>query len=170
MKKILVKSLVATYAILFLAHSAEARNSIRPLVSGHDSPNVNTLVADLNSVNKKAAVDFKERFGSPAGIRWFSDKNGFTSYFKVDGFTDKVCYDKKGNWQYSTIFYGESKLPKEVRAEVKSVYYDMSIILVEEVQTVNGKGYVVNLEDKTTIRVIKMNDQGEMETIQEIAK
>jgi len=170
MKKILVKSLVATYTILFFGHSAEARNSIMPIATGSDSTIINTLVADMNTVNKKAATDFKERFGNPEGTRWISDENGFTSYFKVEGFTDKVCYDKKGNWMYSLILYNESKLPKDVRANVKSVYYDMAIVLVKEVQTVKGKGYVISLEDKTTIRIIKVNEQGEMETIQEIVK
>src|SRR5450631_1257526 len=157
MKKILVKSLVATYTILFFGHSAEARNSIMPIATGSDSTIINTLVADMNTVNKKAATDFKERFGNPEGTRWISDENGFTSYFKVEGFNDKVCYDKKGNWMYSLILYNESKLPKDVRANVKSVYYDMAIVLVKEVQTVKGKGYVISLEDKTTIRIVKVN-------------
>jgi hypothetical protein len=169
MKKILVNPLL-TWTIFFIAQSPAAANSIRPMAMGSDSSNIYSIITDMNSVNKKAANDFKDRFGSPAGTRWFSDKDGFTSYFKVDGFTDKVCYDKKGNWKHSTIFYGESKLPKDVRAEVKSVYYDMSIIQVEEVQTVNGKGYVINLEDQTTIRIIKLNEEGEMETVQEIIK
>jgi hypothetical protein len=170
MKKILVKSVVVIYTIFFLAQSSAARNSIRPSAMGNDSTNIYTIVADMNSVNKKAASDFKDRFGNPAGTRWFSAKDGFTSYFKVDGFTDKVCYDKKGNWKYSTIFYGESKMPKDVRAEVKSVYYDMSIIQVEEIQTLNGKGYVINLEDNATLRIIKLNEEGEMETLQEIIR
>jgi hypothetical protein len=170
MKKILVKSLVAVYAILFLGHSAEAHNSNSPLATGHDSPNVYTNVADMNTVNRKAANDFKARFGNPEGTRWISDKNGFTSYFKLEGFNDKVCYDKKGNWEYSIILYNESKLPKDVRAIVKSVYYDMAIELVKEVQTVKGKGYVITLEDKTTIRIVKVNELGEMETMEEIIK
>ena len=169
MKKIIVNSLVAIYAILFLVQSAAAHDSGRLIATG-DSPNVYTIVADMNSVNKKAASDFKERFGNPEGTQWFSDKNGFTSYFKVEGFTDKVCYDKKGNWMYSMILYNESKLPKDVRANVKSVYYDMAIVLVKEIQTVKGKGYVINLEDKTTIRIVKVNVEGEMETMEEIIK
>jgi hypothetical protein len=169
MKNILVNPLLIC-TIFFIAQSSAASNSIRPMAMGSDSSNIYSTITDMNSVNKKAANDFKDRFGNPAGTRWFSDKDGFTSYFKVDGFTDKVCYDKKGNWKYSTIFYGESKLPKDVRAEVKSVYFDMSIIQVEEIQTLNGKGYVINLEDQTTIRIIKLNEEGEMETIQEIIK
>lgn len=170
MKKILVKSLVAFIAILFFSYSAKANGSVRLIPTGHDSPNVYTLVADMSSVNKKAASDFKERFGNPEGTRWISDKDGFTSYFKADGFANKVCYDKKGNWMYSIVLYNESKLPKDVRASVKSVYYDMAITLVKEIQTVKGNGYVITLEDKTSIRIVKVNDAGEMETVQEIIK
>jgi len=170
MKKILINPLVAVYSILFLGHSAEAHNLSRPFSTGHDSPNVYTLIADMSSVNKKAEKDFNERFGNREGTRWISDKDGFTSYFKVDGFTNKVCYDKKGNWMYSIVLYNESKLPKDVRANVKSVYYDMAITLVKEVKTVKGNGYVITLEDKTTIRIVKVNDAGEMETVQEIIK
>jgi len=170
MKKIFVDSLVALFAILFLVHSAKANDSIRLMATGRDSSNDYTIVGDMNSVNKKAANDYKRRFGNPPGTQWFSDKNGFTSYFKVDGFINRVCYDKKGNWIYSIILYNESKLPKEVRAIVKSVYYDMAIVLIKEIQTVKGIGYVINLEDETTIKIIKVNDQREMETMQEIIK
>lgn len=92
------------------------------------------------------------------------------SYFKKEGFTGKVYYDERGHWQYSLIYYAESKLPKSVRATVKSVYYDMSITVVEEVQTADAKVYVVHLEDNASIRIIKVNDDGEMETMQEIIK
>jgi hypothetical protein len=170
MKRILVKSLFVFYVILFAGHPAEARHSMMASRTGRDSSIVKTLVADMNNVNKKAVSDFKERFGNPEGTRWFSDINGFTSYFKVDNFTNKVRYDKKGNWIYSMFLYNESKLQKDVRANVKSVYYDMSIVLVKEVQTMKGKGYVINLEDKNTIRMIKVNEQGEMETIKEMSK
>ena len=74
-------------------------------------------------------------FADANNAMWFSDNNGFVSYFVKDGYGDRVFYDKKGHWQYSLIFYGEDKLPRDVRAAIKSTYFDMSITLVEEVQT-----------------------------------
>lgn len=170
MKKIIVIRLVTMYSVLFFVHSAEARSSNKIIATGDHTTKVKTTAVNPSSANTKAVNDFNKRFNKTADVRWISDKDGFVSYFKVDGFTNKVCYDKKGNWEYSMISYNESKLPKDVRTIVKSDYYDMAITLVREVQTPKGKGYVVNLEDKTSIRIVKVNDQGEMETIQEIIK
>ncbi len=170
MKKIIIKKLVTMYAILFFVHSADAFNSNKIIATGHDTPNVKTTVASLSSANKKALEDFSKRVGNATDNRWVSDKNGFISYYKKDGLTSHICYDKKGNWICSVILYNESKLPKDVRATVKSVYYDMAITLVEEVQVNEAKAYVVHLEDETTIRIVKVNSQNDMATMQEITK
>jgi hypothetical protein len=47
---------------------------------------------------------------------------------------------------------------------------DFAITLVEEVQTNYGHVYVVNLEDKSNIRVLKVNDLGEIDILLEIIK
>lgn len=170
MKKIIIIRLVTLYAILFFTHSANALNSNKIIATGDDTPRSKATVVKSGSANSKAENDFNKRFNNAAGAWWIADNNSIASYFKEDGFTNKVCYDRKGNWMYSMIYYNESKLPKNVRGYVKSAYYDMSIVLVKEVQTTLGKVYVVNLEDKTTIRIVKVNDEGEMETIQELNK
>ncbi|MEJ0083142.1 MAG: hypothetical protein WDM78_19840 [Puia sp.] len=55
-------------------------------------------------------------------------------------------------------------------AAVKSTYFDMSITLVEEVQTIDSKVYIVHLEDKANIKILKVNDQGEYEILQDLSK
>jgi hypothetical protein len=81
-----------------------------------------------------------------------------------------VFYDKKGHWQYSLIFFGQDKLPRDVRAAVRSTYYDLNITLVEEVQTIDAKVFIVHLEDKSNIKILKVNEQCEMEIMQELTK
>jgi hypothetical protein len=46
----------------------------------------------------------------------------------------------------------------------------MNITLVEEVQAPNGKVYIVHLEDKSNIKILKVNDEGEMEIMQDLTK
>ncbi len=77
---------------------------------------------------------------------------------------------KRDNWQYSLVFFTEDKLPKDVRSIVKSKYYDLAIYMAEEVQTVDGKGYIVYLEDKSQIRIVKVSSENEMETMTELVK
>ena len=48
-------------------------------------------------------------------VHW---KSGFETYFIQNSFGDKAFYDKKGNYQYSMVTYGEKNLPKNLRAAV----------------------------------------------------
>jgi hypothetical protein len=146
------------------------KSSIRNMAALESLDNLGTYIPDEKKINTKAVKDFQTRFAGASNAMWFSDKNGFVSYFVKDGFGDRVYYDKKGHWQYSLIFYSEDKLPRDVRASIKSTYFDMSITMVEEVQTTEAKVYIVHLEDKSNIKILKANDQGEYEILQELSK
>src|SRR5450432_4558254 len=146
------------------------RLSIRQIAVMETPANLGTYIADEKNVNSKAVKDFRTRFNQVSSTMWFSDQNGYESYFILNGFGDKAFYDKKGRWQYSLIFYGEDKLPRDIRTIVRSTYFDLAITLVEEVQTTEGMVYIVHLEDKANIKLVKVNKEGEMEIMQELIK
>ena len=185
MKKFLFALSIGFTSLAAISNCAYAQNSAQPVafsdtknfkstirnMAALESPAfMGTYAPDAKTINAKAIKDFNTRFSGADNAMWFSDKNGFTSYFVKDGYGDRVFYDKKGHWQYSLIFYSEDKLPRDVRAAVKSTYFDMAITLVEEVQTTESKVYIVHLEDKSTIKIIKVNKDGEMETLQDLIK
>jgi putative component of toxin-antitoxin plasmid stabilization module len=119
----------------------------------------------------RAYKDFQDRFSNVENAIWaFDPKLGYTSYFLRDGYGNRVFYDKKGRWLYSLIFYAENKLPRNIRYQVKSNYFDFTITLVQEVQTHEGIEYVVYLEDKSNILIVKLNSSGDMQIIQELTK
>jgi hypothetical protein len=146
------------------------KSSIRNMAALESPAYMGAYVPDVKNINAKAIKDFNGRFADANNAMWFSDRNGFTTYFIKDGFGDRVFYDKKGHWEYSLIFYSEDKLPRDVRAAVKSTYFDMAITLVEEVQTTEANVYIVHLEDKSNIKILKVNDQGEYEILQDLSK
>jgi len=129
-----------------------------------------TYVPDTKNINSKAIKDFEERYNNIKNAMWFSDKNGFESYFVQNGFGNRAFYSKKGHWLYSLILHTEHELPSSVRASIKSIYFDFAITLVEEVQTNYGGIYIVNLEDKSDIKILKVNDLGEINILLEINK
>jgi hypothetical protein len=179
MKKITIALFVGTISILALTKTATAQGSDRDMAINPKSPNANesenasysaSHATDVKNVNSKAVSDFKGRFTSAMSEEWFADKTGYVTVFLADGYRDRAYYDKKGHWLYSLIFYGEDHLNKDTRAIVKSTYYDLTITLVEEVQMPEGKGYVIHLEDKSNIRIVRVNSEGEMSTLQELTK
>jgi hypothetical protein len=185
MKKVLFALSIGFTSIAAFSYGAYAQNSaipvafndaksfmpsIRYIAAMESTTNMGAYIPDAKSINAKAVKDFQTRFADANNAQWFSDRNGFVSYFVKDGYGDRAFYDKKGHWQYSLIFYTEAKLPRDVRSSVRSIYFDMNITLVEEVQTPNGKVYIVHLEDKSNIKILKVNDEGEMEIMQELTK
>ncbi len=64
----------------------------------------------------------------------------------------------------------KTNCPHDIRAVVRSTYYDLNITLVEEVQTTDALVYIVHLEDKSNIKILKVSPEGEMEVMQDLTK
>lgn len=135
-----------------------------------DDSVVATNLAELNTINTKAIKDFNSRFGTAVNERWYTSADGFFSYFTTDGNTNRVYYDKKGHWQGTLKFYSENKLPRDIRAAVKSTYYDYTITIVEEVQARDNMVYIIHLEDAKSIKNLKVSKDGEIEVMEEFTK
>jgi hypothetical protein len=131
---------------------------------------MDTYIPETKNINSKAIKDFQERYNNIKNAMWFSDQNGFESYFVQNGFGNRVFYGKKGLWLYSLILHTEHELPSDIRASIKSIYFDFAITLVEEVQTIYGVIYIVNLEDKSNIKILIVNDLGEINILSELNK
>ena len=127
-------------------------------------------VREGKDFNSKAIKDFKARFQKVDNATWYSDQDGFTSYFVKNGYGNRAFYNKKGQWQFSLILYAEDQLPVDLRASVKSKYFDLAITLIEEVHSIDGMVYIVHLEDKSNIKILRLSNDAEMEILQEISK
>jgi len=128
-------------------------------------------VADV-TVNARAKKDFSRNHKNVTGETWMTTKKGFLARFSSDGITTCVFYNKNGQWVANLKDYGEDKLPFEVRDIVKRVYYDFNITHVKEIETMSNKSiptYIVYVEDKTRIKLIRVGD-GEMDVWKEFTK
>jgi hypothetical protein len=185
MKKKLSVLAVGFMSILALSNRAGAQNSAGPVAfletkTFHSSirhvADLTKRVSKLEDVtegkdfNSKAIRDFQTRFQKVDNAMWFSDQNGFMSYFTKNGYGNRVQYDRKGHWQFSLILYSEDQLPVDLRASVKARYFDLAITLIEEVQTNDGMVYIVHLEDKSNIKILRLSQDAEMEILQEMTK
>ena len=125
---------------------------------------------EIKNINSKAIKDFQERYNNIKNAMWFSNQNGFLSYFVQDGVGNRAFYNKKGRWLYSFILHTEYELPSKVRASIKSTYFDLAITQVEEIQSNYGVTYIVNLENKSDIRILRVNDMGEIDILFDLNK
>jgi len=113
----------------------------------------------LYKINIKAVRDFKITYPAISNEKWEILKDGYIASFVSNAVWKKNYYDKKGRWLYSIYQYDETKLPKNVRASVKSIYYDYAITLVKEVNNKRNDLepiYFVHLKYNDTFKIIKV--------------
>jgi hypothetical protein len=109
------------------------------------------------------------RFGQEDHASWFyTPDGGFESYFVHDGYGNRVIYDQKGNWLFSLIVYREAKLPRNIRNQVKSTYFDFDIVVAEELQMYEGIEYIITLKNQSEIMTVRVDRQGDLEVLQEL--
>jgi len=159
MKKILATLFVGSLSIAAFSNSGKTGR-----------PDGSLAPLDAKNINVKAVKDFRTRYVNIQEPVWYTVKSGTVSCFKRDGYINRVFYNKNGRWAYSLLFYNENKLDREVRKAIKMTYYDQDITLVEEIQTLTGLAYVVTLEDKSSLKFLKINEEGEMQIMQEMEK
>lgn len=123
-----------------------------------ETKNDNTV---LYKINIKALRDFKITYPDILNEKWEILKDGYLASFVSNAIWKKNYYDKKGRWLHSIDQYDETKLPKDVRASVKSIYYDYAITIVKEVNNKRNDletVYFVHLKYNDTFKIIKVCD------------
>ena len=129
--------------------------------------NIKSLGSDRSAV--KAAREFWKRHGDGKDEKWYKFPGGYLAEFADGDIGTKVVFDKRGNWLYTIRQYTEKQLPKEVRALVKSTYYDFTIGWVKEVTQFQALVYVVHIDNSPEWKDLIVRD-GEIEVSHEMLK
>src|SRR5436190_6151099 len=152
MKKILKTFMAAAVIAVVLTHSAKAQfvvanssgnNASGPSISVDEKKDKNTL----SGIHHRAVEDFHKSFKGITNEQWSKLNDGYIARFTEDSMQIRVNYNRKGNWQYTIRYYGEKKLPLEVRSMVKSVYYDYTISRVAEIHMDDQPVYILYIQD-----------------------
>lgn len=132
----------------------------------------NSLTADLTQIknsdveiNAKAQNNFKKLFPQITNERWEKLPDGYSVFFTQNSFENFVLYSKRGNWLSTVLKYTENKLPKNVREQIKSVYFDYTITQVDEVDLPDKTVYLVHMHDKDAWKIVRVCDD-EMDVFQ----
>jgi hypothetical protein len=123
------------------------------------------------AVNQKAVKNFLKDYQLATGAEWYvlADKSLMCRFF-INNILHRAFYTSRGHWLYTISGYDGSKLDKRIADEVKTVYFNSSIVYVNQVDLVNAKTYyVVEIRDGKYIRKIRVNDE-DMEVVQEFER
>ena len=130
---------------------------------------VNLSNAGLSAISVKALKNFDKSFKGATNVGWYKISDGFSAFFMQNENQNRAYFDTKGNLTFTITYYSGKKLAHDIRARVKSTYYDCEIPLVEEIHAGDKVVYIVHLEDETTWKKVKVSDDG-MELIEDFNK
>jgi hypothetical protein len=138
-------------------------SSSKEVASSDDTKDKELSAFNNNSaLSTKALKNFGKTFKETDNATWVEIVDGFKAEFTKEGIETKVFYDRKGRWVANVRNYQEDKLPKDIRHRVKSIYYDYSIFYVQEITVGDKMAYLVKMEDKNSVKTIRVAD-GEMD-------
>ena len=169
---------IASGAILFLANTTFVQaQKDKPEFNISNSKNLEQVVAlssasgagSASSLNKRAVREFNKQFASVSNVTWSNIMDGFLATFHQDGSLTRAYFDRKGNPTYTVKSYDESHLDRDIRRQVKSVYFDSKITGIEEIKGGEKTVYIIHLEDETTWKKIRLED-GAMEVMEDFRK
>ena len=181
MKKILfaiMAGLIPALATIHLSYGQASQNVAFTNPGNKADANLNAASANTTNFAKpgaaaaKALKHFAREYNAP-DAKWEQGINCIVADYNHDGLNEKIYYDKKGNWSASVKTYGEDKMPKDIRAAVKRIYFDYTIKNVHEI--VNGEAtkespvYLVTLEDDKEIKQVTVHE-GEVKAYAEFSK
>jgi hypothetical protein len=131
--------------------------------AGSSSGKAAAREAAFNKSTARAVKDLKSRFPNVSDEQWSHQSKGSWVYFASEGLKTRAYYDSRGHWQGSIKYCGEAQLPHDIRAIVKREYYDLAITMVAIVEIPDHKAYIVHLEDAKTLKIVRVNEDGEMD-------
>ena len=167
MKNVIVTTIIA---VTLITGTATAQQASRPLATeGMQSLQMNTL--NISRVHTRAMRDFLKRDKTASNVDWMIVETGYVAKYTDENNSNcRTVYNNRGEFVYTIRQYYENKMPRDIRAIVKSVYYDYTITLVEQIEeTRRPLVYVVHLEDATTLKNVRVCER-EMDVMSEYIK
>lgn len=166
MKKIFLTTCVVLVILSGCAYPRQTNNA----VASGKAKAVPKKDQYLNEIHIKAVRDFVSRFADVDNATWHKSGRHYIAVFTRDSVQTRVVYNSMGYLEYVMKYYEEPKLKKDVRAIIKSTYYDHKIFIVQEIQTPDDQPvYIVNLQGETDWMKVKVYAGG-MEVMERFKK
>jgi hypothetical protein len=166
MKKLLIATGISFVVLSGCAYSQQSGHTLA-------AANVKTLRPKnqfLNDVNMRAMRDFVNRYGDASDAVWHQSNDSYVAVFFRDSIQYRVIYSNRGDLSYVMKYYEENRMARNVRAVVKSTYYDYKIYIIQEIERPDHPTvYIVNLQNDTEWKKVKLC-QGEMEVMEEFTR
>lgn len=178
MKKSIFK-LASGIAVFLAAGTFGYAQQDKPQFNITDTKNLENVIAisdngasaksGSSALNERALREFNKAFKDVVNVKWSKISDGYLATFTRNMQLNRAYYDTKGRQTFTITYCEESQLPKEIRHQVRSVYYDYTIRMAEQVEGSGKTVFIVHLEGEDSWKKVRVAD-GEMEIMEDFKK
>lgn len=115
-------------------------------------------VTATSNVSRAVTKSFDKSFPDAQNTQWFKVNRRYLVDFISKDLKNRALYQKNGAMIYHLAYGTEQNLPDDVRKVVKSNYVDYNITHAIKVEQDNRNIWVVNLEDKNKLILVRIED------------
>jgi hypothetical protein len=160
MKKIIL--LVTLMQILGAPLIAQDKDSVVVL------PEV--IVSSTFKINEQVNRSFDDKFPDAYNVVWTKlNKDYLTRFMQVD-VKHQALYRKNGVLKYDIIYMGESHIPKKIADLISNAYGAYDVTNAARIDRAGQVFWIVNLEGAHSYKVIRVDDNGDMEEVKHYIK
>ncbi|AEW02795.1 hypothetical protein A4D02_02100 [Niastella koreensis] len=120
--------------------------------------------------NEKVLKAFNETFSTATEVRWEEFPKYFAVSFVSGGIRSKVNYDKEGNMISSLRYYNPQLLPLYILNKVSQENPKKKLFGVTEVTVGGNIAYYIKLEDNNCWYTVKVDGDGNTQTVEKYKK
>jgi hypothetical protein len=150
MKKL---SILLTCVLVTTFFASQAQ--VKPAVLNENLSSTDENLAK-NAINLLIISKFHESFPVSSDEVWTKTNNSYMVTFTADKVLNRVFLDKKGKTTGQIRYYQENGLPATVRDMVKTFGGCFTIGGVTEVSTEAGTVYLVNINEETSWKILRV--------------
>jgi hypothetical protein len=178
MKKFLIATSITVVVLTGCVYSQQSAHALAT-ANVKSAPNVKSKAnvksskpkSDyLNDINVRAMRDFVGRYGDAENVKWHNSNGGYIAVFFRDSIQHRVAYTSRGDLNFIMKYYEEKQMARNIRAQVKSTYYDYKIFVIQEIEMPDKPPvYFINLQGEKDWKKVRIC-QGEMEVLEGFKK
>lgn len=169
MKKVIIASFGLLATVMMLATTAQAQSDqattdeygtkeILRSSAVNGERRVPFYAIAREDVTARALKSFHKFFTNYTNLQWYRYGKSYLATLNEGPMDTKALFTKNGSMLYTLSFGQEKDLPADVRKMIKGNYVDYTIGRVLKVTSDHQTVWVVNLQDREHIVIVKAND------------
>ncbi|AFD05241.1 hypothetical protein [Solitalea canadensis] len=116
------------------------------------------------TITEKVAKSFDGLFKGASDVKWVEADKCFVAKFIMDDLRNQAVFTPNGTLVYHLTYGFEKNLPKNVRTQVKSQYFDYNITSAIHISQDNRRIWLVSLADSQRLISVEV-ENGTMKEI-----